>query len=144
MKIKLKNENSFKNLKLSNQKKNSDKIRVKSGNKNQQNQQLLIQQSSLKGGVGNLRNQNHKNENYSSQLKLGKKKAPQSHLSAPREAYSSTHKGEHSAIETSNIMEEKLSDTSFTLNFKEIIGSMDEKNEIEQMKARLQEKDDLI
>lgn len=34
-------------------------------------------------------------------------------------------------------MEEKLSDTSFTLNFKEIIGSMDDKNELEQMKAKL-------
>ena len=41
-------------------------------------------------------------------------------------------------------MEEKLSDTSFTLNFKEIIGSMDDKSELEQMKAKLQEKDEYI
>lgn len=47
------------------------------------------------------------------------------------EVYSSNNKNEGSYIETSNILEEKLSDMSFTLNFKEIIHSMDEKNEIE-------------
>lgn len=40
--------------------------------------------------------------------------------------------------------DEKLSDMSFTLNFKEIIGSIDEKTEMEKMKMELQEKDDYI
>ena len=47
--------------------------------------------------------------------------------------------GEHySAIETSNIVDEKMSsDMSFTLNFNEIIGSIDEKHEISKMKTEL-------
>jgi len=51
-------------------------------------------------------------------------------LSAPREDYNSNTKIEQSAIETSNIMEEKMSDLSFSMNFNEIIGNIDEKNEI--------------
>lgn len=40
--------------------------------------------------------------------------------------------------------DEKESDMSFSLNFKEIIGSIDEKTEMEKMKMELQEKDDYI
>lgn len=44
----------------------------------------------------------------------------------------------YSAIETSNIVDEKMSsDMSFTLNFNEIIGSIDEKQEILKMKTEL-------
>jgi hypothetical protein len=61
-----------------------------------------------------------------------------SNLSAPREAYNSTAKVNSSAIEASNIIDEKMSDMSFSLNFNEIIGSMDEKSEMRKMKSELQ------
>ena len=51
------------------------------------------------------------------------------------------NKNDQSVIETS---EEKLSDMSVSLNFKEIIRSIDEKTELEKMKQELQEKDDII
>lgn len=67
-----------------------------------------------------------------------------SNLSAPREAYNSNAKINSSAIEASNIIDEKMSDMSFSLNFNEIIGSMDEKSEMRKMKSELQQKDDCI
>lgn len=65
-------------------------------------------------------------------------------LSETKDAYISTQKNEQSGIETSNIIEEKLSDMSFSLNFKDIIGSIEEKEknaEVEKMKLELQQKD---
>jgi hypothetical protein len=107
LKIKLKNEStSFKKLKLSTNKKASEKT--------------VIIRSSTKDIL------NHSN------------------LSAPREAYNSTAKINSSAIEASNIIDEKMSDMSFSLNFNEIIGSMDEKSEMRKMKSELQQKDDCI
>lgn len=41
-------------------------------------------------------------------------------------------------------MDEKLSDMSFSLNFKEIIGSIDEKSEMDKMRVELQQKDEYI
>lgn len=61
----------------------------------------------------------------------------QSNLSAPRDAYNSTNKIDHSGIETSNIIDEKMSDMSFSQNLHEIIGSLDEKSEIDKMKNEL-------
>lgn len=61
----------------------------------------------------------------------------QSNLSAPRDAYNSNNKINHSAIETSNIIDEKMSDMSFSYNLNEIIGSIDDKNEMAKMKSEL-------
>ncbi len=62
----------------------------------------------------------------------------QKDMSAPREAYNSNNKNDHSAIETSNIiMDEKFSDLSFTSNFKDIIGSIDDKYDVDKMKQEL-------
>ena len=68
-------------------------------------------------------------------------------LSAPRDAYNSNNKiVDQSAgmIETSNIIDEKMSDLSFSQNLNEIIGSLDEKSEMVKMRNELQEKDDCI
>jgi hypothetical protein len=66
-------------------------------------------------------------------------------MSAPREAYNSNNKNDQSAIETSNIiMDEKFSDLSFSSNFKDIIGSIDDKYDVDKMKQELQQKDDCI
>ena len=54
-----------------------------------------------------------------------------SNLSAPRNAYNSNNKIiDQPGIETSNIVDEKLSDMSFSLNINEIIGSFEDKTEI--------------
>lgn len=55
-------------------------------------------------------------------------------MSAPRETYNSNNKNDHSAIETSNILDEKFSDLSFSSNFKDIIGSIDDKYDVDKMK----------
>lgn len=56
-------------------------------------------------------------------------------LSAPRDAYHSSKKIDHSGLETSNIIDEKMSDMSFSYNLNEIIGSMDDKSELKIMKT---------
>lgn len=62
----------------------------------------------------------------------------QSNLSGPRVAYNSNTKiNDNSAIEASNIMDEKISDISFSYNLNEIIGSLDEKSELIKMKNEL-------
>jgi hypothetical protein len=47
-------------------------------------------------------------------------------------------------METSNIIDEKMSDMSFSLNFNEIIGKIDEKSEVIKMKQEMQQKDECI
>lgn len=64
-----------------------------------------------------------------------------SNLSAPRNAYNSNTKIDNSGIETSHIIDEKMSDMSFSYNLNEIIGSMDDKTELKRMKNELNEKD---
>ena len=61
-------------------------------------------------------------------------------LSAPRNAYNSNNKNDHSGIEASNIIDEKSSEMSF-LNINEIIGSFDDKTEIIKMREELSTKD---
>lgn len=48
------------------------------------------------------------------------------------------------AIETSNMIDEEMSDMSFSLNFNDIIGSVDEKSEMDKLKGELQAKDNCI
>lgn len=103
LKIKLKNESSYKKLKLST-------------NRNYNNV----------GNMPSIMRSNTKDE-----------KLNHSNLSAPREAYNSNTKIDQSGMETSNIIDEKISDMSFSQNLNEIIGSLDEKNEIVKMKSEL-------
>ncbi|CDW81575.1 UNKNOWN [Stylonychia lemnae] len=110
LKIKLKNESSYKKLKLSSTRKNN-----------------------IQGMGPSILRSNTKDEILN-----------QSNLSAPREAYNSNNKIDHSQMETSNIIDEKISDMSFSQNLNEIIGSLDEKSEFVKMKNELQEKDECI
>ena len=47
-------------------------------------------------------------------------------------------------METSNIIDEKMSDMSFSLNFHDIIGKIDEKSEVIKMKQEMHQKDECI
>jgi len=107
LKIKLKNESSFKKLKVNTNKKASDNT--------------VMKRSSTKDETQSRAN-----------------------LSAPRNAYNSYNQINHSGIETSHIVDEKLSDMSFSINMNEIIGSFDEKNEITKMREELKHKDECI
>jgi len=40
-------------------------------------------------------------------------------------------------METSNIIDEKMSDMSFSLNFNEIIGKIDERSDVVKMKQEM-------
>ena len=59
----------------------------------------------------------------------------------PKNDYTSSNaKGDHSGIENI-LLDEKMSDISFSMNIHEIIGSFDDKAEIQRMKEELSTKD---
>lgn len=62
----------------------------------------------------------------------------------PKNDYTSSNaKGDHSGIENI-LLDEKMSDISFSMNINEIIGSFEDKTEIQRMKEELSNKDQCI